>query len=120
MSTPRPLTCTWTLLDPHTGCVAVDGDLDYDNADQLLYEVTERLGGAPGLRAVRLDCTRLSFCDSYGLSTLLMIHRQLRDADVVLHLDNRQPGLNRLLQRTNTLTHFTGPAAVAQERSDPS
>ncbi|GHF65744.1 anti-anti-sigma factor [Amycolatopsis bartoniae] len=120
MSTPRPLTCTWTLLDPAAACVALEGDLDYDNADQLLYEVTERLGTTRGLRHVRLDCGRLGFCDSYGLSTLLMIHRRLQEAGVELHLEHRQPGLTRLLQRTNTLTLFTGPASVAREQSDPS
>ena len=49
-----------------------------------------------------------------------MLHRRLHEAGVELHLEHRQPGLTRLLQRTNTLTHFTGPATVAREQSDPS
>ncbi|GAB3008120.1 STAS domain-containing protein [Amycolatopsis acidiphila] len=120
MSTPRPLNCTWAMTDPATGRITIDGDLDYDNADQLLYEVTERLSAGPGLKKLHLDCAALTFCDSYGLSTLLSVHRRLGEAGAVLHLENLPAGLTRLLRLTNTLAYFTGPAAVAQERSDPS
>ncbi|WP_424185342.1 STAS domain-containing protein [Actinokineospora sp. G85] len=114
MTTARPLTTTWTTPDEHTAKVVVEGDLDFDTADALLREVAERL---PGPRALRLDLAGLGFCDSYGLSVLLMVRRRVEAVGTCLHLDNRPGSLERLLVVTNTLDHLTGAGAVAHQQT---
>ncbi|GAA3839647.1 STAS domain-containing protein [Saccharothrix violaceirubra] len=99
------LTTTFALATVH---VVLAGDLAYDTADALLGEVTTALG-ADGVREVRLDCADVTFCDSYGLATLLMVHRRVTEADLVLHLENRPAPIARLLLRTNTHPHFASP-----------
>ncbi|WP_020420522.1 STAS domain-containing protein [Amycolatopsis sp. ATCC 39116] len=108
MTEPRPLTMRWTTPDARTLHGALAGNLDYHSGDGLLSEVTARL--APGLRDVRLDFGSLDFCDSYGLSTLLMIARRVQSAGANLHLDDRPPVLERLLDMTRTLDYLTAPA----------
>ena len=70
----------------------------------------------PGLRELRIDCAGIGYCDSYGLSSLLMIRRRTRAAGVELHLDNRVGALERLLRVTNTLEHLTGADGPAREQ----
>lgn len=89
--------------------VSVHGDLDYDTADAFLVTVLDQLAAHPEVRDLHLDCGGLGVCDSMGLSGLLMLHRRTRPAGVHLHLDNRQPPLERLLTVTGTLTHLTAP-----------
>ncbi|MFD4196204.1 STAS domain-containing protein [Amycolatopsis thermoflava] len=108
MTEPRPLTTSWTTPDARTLHGVLAGDLDYRSGDDLLSEVTARL--APGLRDVLLHFGSLDFCDSYGLSTLLMIARRVQGAGANLHLDDRPPVLERLLDMTRTLDYLTAPA----------
>lgn len=68
------------------------------------------------MRELTLDCRRLDFCDSYGLSTLLMIRRRTQSAGVTLRMANRGPALDRLLRVTNTLTYLTASSATSQEK----
>ncbi|EWC62581.1 anti-sigma-factor antagonist [Actinokineospora spheciospongiae] len=112
--TPRPLTTSWTAPDRDSVRVRLDGDLDFDTADTLLREVIARL---PTVRALHLDMSTLGFCDSYGLSTLLMIRRHVDAADACLHLENRPAGLDRILRITNTLNHLTGSTAEAHQQT---
>jgi anti-anti-sigma factor len=111
----RPLTFGWSTPDPGTGLFRLDGDLDFDSGDALLAAVTDQLAASAGLRDLRLDCAKVRFCDSWGLSVLLMIHRRVQAAGACLHLDNRQASLERLLDRTNTLVHLTGSGAELSE-----
>ncbi len=115
MTAPRPLTCSWSRPAPQRACLELDGELDYDGSDQVLDEVSRHLGEHDEVRELTLDCRRLDFCDSYGLSTLLMIRRRTRAAGVVLRLENRGPHLERLLRVTNTLRHLTDTSETAQE-----
>ncbi|MEE4540424.1 STAS domain-containing protein [Streptomyces sp. V4-01] len=89
--------------------VRVRGDVDYDTADGFLQGVLHHLAEHPGTRHLHLDCRELGVCDSTGLSCLLMLHRHTQAAGILLHLDNRQPPLDRLLTVTDTLVHLTGP-----------
>ncbi|MFJ2738933.1 STAS domain-containing protein [Streptomyces sp. NPDC087440] len=108
---PNPLHFTIAPDGEHTLRLALHGDLDYDHAELLLDIVREELAERPGLRVLRLDCAELAGVDSMGLSVLLMVHRATTAADVRLHLDARTPALERLLQITGTLDHFTGHGA---------
>ncbi|MFE2755934.1 STAS domain-containing protein [Actinosynnema sp. NPDC059335] len=106
---PRSLTCTVVVLDERTTRVVLTGDLVHATADELLRLVDDLLARG-GLGELRLGCAGIGFCDSYGLSTLLAVHRQATGAGVGLRLEDRPASLDRLLRRTNTLDHLTGGA----------
>lgn len=112
------LTCTWTTPDEGTARVTITGDLEFATTGTLLRLVTERLASRPGVREVRLDCGEIGFCDSSGLSELMKLYRVVTDAGARLHLDNRQPALDRLLARTGTAAYLTGEATDSRARRD--
>ncbi|MFJ1901219.1 MULTISPECIES: STAS domain-containing protein [unclassified Streptomyces] len=87
--------------------IELHGDLDFDNADVLLEEVTTQLSARPGLKDLHLHCGGLGSVDSTGLSILLMIGRRTSAAGVRLHLDDRTVRLDRLLVVTGTLDYLT-------------
>ncbi|SFN90854.1 anti-sigma-factor antagonist [Pseudonocardia ammonioxydans] len=91
-----------------TARLAIAGDLDHTNADQLTKAVEELLGEHGAVRWLRLDCAGLQFCDSYGLASLLMVRRLVTAASAELHLDNRARALERLLVVTHTVEYLTG------------
>lgn len=112
MNAPRPLTCTWSHPDRHTARVALAGDLDYDTGDNLLTDVTNVVAAHPDLRELHVDCAEVGFCDSHGLSVLLMAHRAVGHAGARLFLDERPPSLTRLLALTGILGYLTGDSGV--------
>ncbi|MGW5720242.1 STAS domain-containing protein [Amycolatopsis sp. NPDC003865] len=112
------LTCAWTAPDGETARVTIDGTLEFATAGTLLQLVTDRLADHPGVRDVRLDCAEVAFCDSSGLSTLLLVHRAVTGAGARLHLDNRPRALDRLLALTGTTAYLTGEAADSRARRD--
>ncbi|MFC5952700.1 STAS domain-containing protein [Pseudonocardia lutea] len=114
MTAGQRLTCSWAVAGRRTGRLTLVGDLDYDHADEVNRVLVEGLGAHPGLGAVHLDCAEVAFCDSYGLSALLMAHRHIRAAGARLHLDNLQPGLSRLLELTRTLEYLTADGAPSR------
>ncbi|RZT24786.1 anti-sigma-factor antagonist [Mycobacterium sp. BK558] len=95
--------------------LSVGGDLDYQSTGELISAVSEALAG-PAVTDLRLDFTELAFCDSAGLSGLLLIHRRTSIAGVHLHLDNRPAQLQRILDITGVLEHLTSRPA----RDEPS
>ncbi|ALE85599.1 STAS domain-containing protein [Pseudonocardia sp. HH130629-09] len=116
MSAPRELSLTWTSPAPDVVTVAPDGDLDYATSDALADAVAALLDERPGIRELRIDCAGIEYCDSYGLSSLLMVRRRTHAAGVVLHLNNRSGALERLLRVTSTLEHLTGAGGSAREQ----
>ncbi|MFJ6948315.1 STAS domain-containing protein [Streptomyces wuyuanensis] len=103
-------------------CVRIDGDLDVDSADDLVEAARTCLDADPSPRLLRLDCERLAQCDSMGLAALLMTHRLATAAGARLRLDHRPESLERLLELTGTLDHFTeadGSAAAARAPGEP-
>ncbi|MGK3201782.1 STAS domain-containing protein [Amycolatopsis sp. MEPSY49] len=111
------LTCTWAP-DGETARVTITGALEFGTAATLLQLVTDRLADDDGVRDVRLDCAGLAFCDSSGLSTLLLVHRAVTGAGARLHLDNRPRSLDRLLAVTGTTAYLTGEAVGSRARRD--
>jgi anti-anti-sigma factor len=100
----------------------VGGDLDYESTATLISAVSDVLNDcdtdADAVTDLRLDFTDLSFCDSAGLSGLLLIHRQTSAAGVHLHLDHRPAQLQRILDITGVLEHLTtAPAREATSES---
>ncbi|GAA1342502.1 STAS domain-containing protein [Saccharothrix algeriensis] len=114
MTSPQPLTCTCAIVDAHTARIVVSGDIVFDSGDELLRAVTELLEDHP-VRRLRLDCGEVTFCDSYGLGTLLAVHRRVAAAGGELHLENRPPTLERLMRRTNTYQHLAPSAEPERE-----
>lgn len=94
--------------EAHAVHLRLTGELDYDTTPEFLAAVRGILSGHAGLRSLHLDCAGLAFCDTMGLYAFLTIRRETGAADVQLHLDNRSPALQRLLEITGTLTHLTG------------
>lgn len=116
MTTPPPdhlrLVTPESADGPHRLRIEIHGDLDYDNADLLLEEVTAQLSARARVADLHLHCGAIGTVDSMGLATLLMIGRRTAAAGVRLHLDDRPAKLDRLLTITGTLDHFTAPAAA--------
>ncbi|MGP4056742.1 STAS domain-containing protein [Mycobacterium sp. 4D054] len=91
--------------------VRIAGDLDYGSTPLLLDTVSEVLRRASGLTDLHLDFTDLAFCDSAGLSSLVLIYRRTATAGLHLHLDQRPAQLERILDITGLLNFLTTPAA---------
>ena len=106
MTTSLPLTCTWTVRGERTGTLVVTGDLDYVQADQMNQVLADGLAAHPGMEAVHLDCSGIEFCDSYGLSALLVARRAATAAGVRLHLDAIRPRLEHLLRLTGAFDYL--------------
>ncbi|MFG2976890.1 STAS domain-containing protein [Streptomyces sp. NPDC048331] len=99
--------------------VELRGDLDHRHADLFVETVGRALTGHRRPRTVRLDCAGLTTVDPSGLSALLMVRRRTDEAGAVLHLDGRPPQLERLLEQTGTLAHFTAHPGSRTPRTAP-
>ncbi|WNG87470.1 STAS domain-containing protein [Mycobacterium sp. ITM-2016-00317] len=94
--------------------IRVAGDLDYGSSGLLLETVHDLLRAPSALQDLHLDFTDLAFCDSAGLSSLVLIHRQTAAAGAHLHLDQRPAQLQRILDVTGLLEFLTAPPAGRQ------
>lgn len=117
----RTLDIEVTTGDSGVVCVRIEGDLDWDSADDLTEAARVCLHADRPPRLLVLDCRGLGLCDSAGLSALLMIHRIATAAGTRLRLDHRPAALERLLALTGTHGHLTGAggAAAAQAPGEP-
>ncbi|MGW3159427.1 STAS domain-containing protein [Streptomyces sp. NPDC001089] len=133
MTPSHPTALTLTVeTEAGTVLVHVAGDLDFESSDELLKTVERWLGehrdtkGEPA--DLRIEFSALDTIDTMGLSILLMIRRMTDLRGVRLHLDERPPVLERLLNVTGTLHHLTAPRAripgeqgpVERQSADPS
>jgi anti-anti-sigma factor len=78
--------------------VAIAGELDMSTADRLAGAVNEELRQAP-TRLV-LDVADLTFCDSLGLGTLVVLSRSARAQETYLVVRNPSPFFSRMLDVT--------------------
>nr|WP_272910353.1 STAS domain-containing protein [Streptomyces mexicanus] len=79
--------------------VYVAGELDLGTAEQLVQIVRMCLAHHPDL--LRVDVSELSFCDWYGLKTLLALNLEARRYGTVLTLSGAvRPQLARLIAAT--------------------
>jgi anti-anti-sigma factor len=84
--------------------VGVEGELDMDTAPALrsvLVDLVDR-----GVTRIVLDTERVRFCDSIGLSTLLMTHRACTDAGGFFRLAAPPPFLLRVLAAVGLATYL--------------
>ena len=56
--------------------LAADGGLNAQTADEFVRDI-EKLVDA-GLRKIIVDCTKLQYISSYGLSVLIRLHKRLK------------------------------------------
>jgi anti-sigma B factor antagonist len=78
--------------------VALAGELDMSTADQLSGAVNEELRLGSG--RIVLDLSDLTFCDSLGLGTLVVLSRQARVQQTYLVVRNPSPFFTRMLDVT--------------------
>jgi anti-sigma B factor antagonist len=78
--------------------VSLAGDLDISTADLLAKTVNEELRHAPG--RIVLDLAGLTFCDSLGLGTLVVLSRTARNQQTYLLLRNPSDFFTRMLDVT--------------------
>ncbi|MFC4337080.1 STAS domain-containing protein [Salininema proteolyticum] len=84
--------------------VAVSGELDLQTKDILKDEVETALSG--GTHRLVLDLEGVTFCDSTGLGTLVVLNRTATKARAVMILTGVGDFLRRLLNVTGTSDHF--------------
>jgi anti-anti-sigma factor len=74
------------------------GEIDMLTVARLATEVTEAIGDGP--HRIVLDMSGVTFCDSQGLGTLVVLSRKASHARVVLMLANVGDFLLRVLDIT--------------------
>ncbi|MEV7968773.1 anti-sigma factor antagonist [Sphaerisporangium sp. NPDC088356] len=100
--------------------VQVRGELDYRSAPLLRGE----LGGVweiPGISAIILDLSEVTFCDSVGLSELIAVLRRSQNTGHALMVSGLQGTLLRVLTITGLHNAFDSYATVeeALRRASP-
>ena len=78
--------------------VAIAGELDMSTAERLSGAVNEELRQAPS--RIVLDLADLTFCDSLGLGTLVVLSRSARAQETYLVVRNPSPFFSRMLDVT--------------------
>jgi anti-sigma B factor antagonist len=78
--------------------VALAGELDMSTAEQLSGAVNDELRLGRG--RIVLDLADLTFCDSLGLGTLVVLSRAARVQQTYLVVRNPSPFFNRMLDVT--------------------
>ena len=78
--------------------VAISGELDVSTTDKLSQAVHDQLRHGPG--RIVLDLADLTFCDSLGLGTLVVLSRTARIQQTFLQLRNLSPFFSQMLDVT--------------------
>ncbi|MCW2881088.1 MAG: anti-sigma-factor antagonist [Sphaerisporangium sp.] len=106
-------------LDPHpddtlpqTLVIALSGELDYTNAEELRARILALLTAEQS--CLVLDLADLTFCDSTGIRIFLALRTVIIDRGGVVSLTDLHPRLDRVFQMTG-LVHFF---AVQPTRAD--
>jgi anti-sigma B factor antagonist len=78
-----------------TVTVALHGEVDVLNVDQVRQALGEALAGRP--RQITVDLTDLSFIDSTGLGALIFGFQRSRDAGIGFRLSRPTRGVRQIL-----------------------
>lgn len=106
-----------TTITARSARMRLVGDLDYESIDELVDTASRLLAENVDVADLHLDFAELTFLDSAALSGLLLIHRRTSCSGVELHLDERPPFIDRVLQVTGLFAHFfpSGANSSAEE-----
>ncbi|MEV4184725.1 STAS domain-containing protein [Streptosporangium canum] len=85
--------------------IALSGDLDFTNAEQLRDDIQAAL--TPDHRDLVLDLTGLDFCDSTGIRIFLAIRKLLQERGGAVALAGLNPRLTRIFRLTGLVHAFT-------------
>jgi len=81
--------------DGDTVTVALHGEVDVLNVDQVRQALAEALAAKP--RQIVVDLADLSFIDSTGLGALIFGFQRSRDAGIGFRLAQPSPGVRQIL-----------------------
>ena len=87
-----------TVIDsvaPLPAIITLRGQLDIETAPRMQTALTDLM--SRNITRVVIDLSGLTFCDSIGLSTFVLVHRQCADAGGYLRLAEPGPFLGRVL-----------------------
>ncbi len=96
----------------HVLVVALDGALDYTNAERLRQDVEAALHEKH--RELVLDLTGVSFCDSTGIRILLAVRKLMQDRDGAVTLASLNARLARIFRLTGLISAFTVVPGLAE------
>ncbi|MEN3533727.1 STAS domain-containing protein [Microbispora sp. ZYX-F-249] len=96
----------------HVLVVALDGALDYTNAERLRQDVEAALGEER--RELVLDLTLLNFCDSTGIRILLSVRKLLQERNGTVTLAGLNPRLARIFRTTGLINAFAVAPGLAE------
>ncbi|WP_432867927.1 STAS domain-containing protein [Microbispora rosea] len=96
----------------HVLVVALDGALDYTNAELLRRDVEAALGAEH--RQLVLDLSDLGFCDSTGIRILLSIRKLMQERDGAVTLAGPNARLARIFRLTGLINAFTVAPSLAE------
>ncbi|MEV5744071.1 STAS domain-containing protein [Microbispora rosea] len=96
----------------HVLVVALDGALDYTNAELLRRDVEAVLGAEH--RELVLDLSDLGFCDSTGIRILLSIRKLMQERDGAVTLAGPNARLARIFRLTGLINAFTVAPSLAE------
>jgi anti-anti-sigma factor len=105
------LTISTVVTRPHEVALTLRGEMDVSNAGLLGAVLTNQL--TLDRHVIRLDLSRLGFCDCAGLRVIVYGHNQCLAAGGSLTLTRLSPSLTRML----TLTGLDDALTVA-DRTD--
>lgn len=91
--------------EPEETVVALSGEIDIHTVSRLVAAVEGSLEHGPA--RLLLDMGNVTFCDSQGLGTLVVLNRTATRARSSLVLTNVSDFLNRLLEVTGLRQAFT-------------
>lgn len=96
----------------HVLVVALDGALDYTNAELLRRDVEAVLGAEH--RELVFDLSDLGFCDSTGIRILLSIRKLMQERDGAVTLAGPNARLARIFRLTGLINAFTVAPSLAE------
>lgn len=99
--------------------IAVAGELDSGTCDELLVRFRETLSEGAG-EAITLDLSGLSFIDSAGTRSVIMMEREARDQGLSLVIAPPPNEVTELLRTAGVIEHFQlGPSSRSQSIDTP-
>jgi anti-sigma B factor antagonist len=96
--------------------VALAGELDMSTAERLSSAIASELRHSP--QRIVVDLANLTFCDSLGLGTLVVLSRTARIQQTYLLLRNPSPFFTRMLAVTGVRQGLNITENIAENITD--